>query len=94
MRTSRFTPEEVLALLREAQNGTLVRDICIRTGINETTFYRWKSQYEGLDPSGVRRLRELEQENSQLRRTVGLQDIQIDVLKGRLEAAAQDGRRR
>ena len=84
MRTSRFKPEEVLAFLQEAQRGVPVREICIRNRINEATFYRWRSQYKGLDVSGIRRLRQLEQENSNLRRMLGTSNLQVRVLKDQL----------
>ena len=81
MRKSRFKPKDVVKLLDEAAIGVPVREICIRAGISEATFYNWKMQYEGLDAKGVRRLRELEQENSRLRRILSVKDLQIDVLK-------------
>lgn len=85
MRKSRFKPNDVVKLLDEAAAGVAVREICIRTGISEATFYNWKMQYEGLDAKGIRRLRQLEQENSRLRRALGAKNLQIDVLKARLE---------
>ena len=85
MRKSRFKPKEVVKLLDEAAIGVPVREICIRAGISEATFYNWKTQYGGLDAKGVRRLRELEQENSRLRRILSVKDLQIDVLKAQLE---------
>jgi putative transposase len=85
MRTSRFKPKEVVKLLSEAAAGVPVREICVRIGISEVTFYRWKAQYEGLDAKGVRRLRQLEQENSRLRRTLSIKVLQLDVLAAELK---------
>ena len=85
MRKSRFKAKDVVKLLDEAATGVPVREICIRTGISEATFYNWKMQYEGLDAKGIRRLRQLEQENSRLRRALGVKNLQIDVLKARLD---------
>lgn len=87
MRKSRFKPKDVVKLLDEAAIGVPVREICIRAGISEATFYNWKTTYEGLDAKGVRRLRELEQENSRLRRVLSVKNLQIDVLKAQLEQA-------
>lgn len=84
MRTSRFEADEVINLLNEAAAGVPVKDICIRIGVSEATFYKWKMQYEGLHPSGVRRLRELEQENSNLRRALLGKKLEVDVLKAEL----------
>ncbi len=89
MRTSRFKAEEVLEFLEEAANGTPVKRICIRVGISEATFYHWQTQYLGLDAKGVQRLRELEQENSRLRRALGLKNLHINVLKAELSNRAQ-----
>ena len=49
MRTSRFTPAQILQALRQAESGTTVVDICQKLGVTETTFYRWKKQYAGLE---------------------------------------------
>ncbi|HKQ85925.1 MAG TPA: transposase [Candidatus Acidoferrales bacterium] len=89
MRTSRFKPEEVLASLDQVQRGVPVREISIRAGISESTLYNWKIQYEGLDAGGIRRLRQLEQENSRLRRILGVKDLHIDVLKAQLRRAIE-----
>ena len=90
MRKSRFSASEIVELLREAVEGVPVREICIRIGVSETTFYKWRTHYEGLDAEGVRRLRELEQENSRLRRIVDLQVLHIDVLKAELSGSPGD----
>ena len=84
MRKSRFEAEEIIELLNEAASGVLVRKICIRIGVSEATFYRWRTQYQGLPASGIRRLRELEQENSRLRRDLGNKNLECDVLRAEL----------
>lgn len=80
MRTSRFSEEEILAVLTRMANGCPVREICDSLGVCETTIYRWKATYEGLDPKGVAKLREVERENSRLRRVTYLQALRIDIL--------------
>lgn len=84
MRTSRFEAEEVINLLNEAAAGVPIRNICTRIGVSEATFYRWRTQYDGLRANGIRRLRELEQENSRLRRDLGNKNLEIDVLRAEL----------
>ena len=56
MRKSKFTPEQILQALRQAESGTAVIDICRKMGVTETTFYRWRKQYAGLDVSELREL--------------------------------------
>ena len=70
MRKSKFTPEQILQALRQAESGTTVVDICRKLGVTETTFYRWKKQYTGLDVSELRELKQLRDENTKLKRLV------------------------
>ena len=76
MRKSRFTPEQVLQALRQAEGGTTVFDICRKMGVTETTFYRWKWQYTGLDVSELRELKQLRDENRRLKAVVA--DLTLD----------------
>lgn len=76
MRTSRFTPEQILQALRQAEGGTTVVDICRKMGVTETTFYRWKKQYTGLDVSELRELKQLRDENRRLKTAVA--DLTLD----------------
>jgi putative transposase len=85
MRTSRFKAEDVVRLLDELASGAPAREICMRTGISETTLYVWRARYSGLGPRGIDRLRQLEQENSTLRRVLDVKDLEIDVLKAELQ---------
>jgi len=76
MRKSRFTPEQILQALRQAEGGTTVVDICRKMGVTETTFYRWKKQYTGLDVSELRELKQLREENRRLKTAVA--DLTLD----------------
>jgi len=76
MRKSKFTEEQIAFALRQAENGTRVEEVCRKLGITEQTFYRWKKKYGGLGVAELRRLKQLEEENRQLKKLVA--DLSLD----------------
>ena len=76
MRSSKFTEEQILQALRQAESGTPVVEICRKLGVTETTFYRWRRRFTGLDVSQVRELRQLREENRKLKQVVA--DLTLD----------------
>jgi putative transposase len=70
MKKSKFTEEQIVFALRQAESGTRVAEVCRKMGIAEQTFFRWKKKYGGLGVAELRRLRQLEEENRQLKRLV------------------------
>ena len=69
MKRGRFTEEQIIAVLREAESGTPVKELCRRAGVSTVTFYKWKNKYAGMEISEVRRMRLLEDENARLKRS-------------------------
>lgn len=77
----RFTEEEVIGILREAESGVQIREVCRRHNITEQTFFRWRRRYGGLEVPDARRLKVLEAENAKLKRLVAEQLLVIEGLK-------------
>lgn len=76
MKKSRFSEERIAYILRQAESGTTVAEVCRQNGVSEQTFYRWKKRYGGLGVSELRRLRQLEEENAKLKQLVA--DLSLD----------------
>ena len=76
MKKSKFTEEQIVFALRQAEVGTPVVELIRKMGISEQTFYRWKQRYSGMGPGELRRLRQLEEENFRLKRMVA--DLSLD----------------
>lgn len=68
MKRSRFTEEQIIAVLKEHELGAKTADLCRKHGISEATFYNWKSKFGGMDVSEARRLKALEDENRKLKK--------------------------
>ncbi len=76
MKRSKFTEQQIAFALKQAELGTTVDEVCRKLGISDATFYNWKKKYGGLGPSELRRLRQLEEENTKLKKLVT--DLSLD----------------
>ena len=81
MQRKRYSVEQIIAVLKQAELGTSVGDIVRKLGITEQTFYRWKKKYGGLEPSQARELKSLREENAQLKKLVADQALDNAILK-------------
>ena len=82
MKGTRFSQERIIGILKEADCKTsTIGELCRKHGVSEQTFYRWGRKYGGLSVSEARRLKDLEKENSRLKRLLAERDVEIDVMK-------------
>jgi putative transposase len=68
MKKTRFTETQIVAVLKEADSGVPVKDLCRKHGISDATYYNWKSKYGGMDSSELKKMKDLERELSQMKR--------------------------
>ena len=76
MKRSRFTDEQIIAILKEQETGVAVTELCRKHGVSSASFYAWKAKYGGLDVSDAKKLRALESENAKLKKL--LADAMLD----------------
>jgi putative transposase len=81
MKRSRFTEEQIIALLREQEAGVATAEVCRKHGISTATFYAWKAKYGGLDVSQARKLKALEDENARLKKLLAEAMLDVAVLR-------------
>lgn len=81
MKRSQYTESQIVGILKEADSGVTVKEVCRKYGISDATYYKWKSKYGGLEVSDVRRMRELEAENAKLKRMFADLSLENQALK-------------
>jgi putative transposase len=81
MKRKRYSEEQIIRVLQEAESGVKTADLCRKYGMSDATFYNWKAKYGGLSISEVRRLKALEDENRRLKKIVADQALDIEALK-------------
>jgi putative transposase len=81
MKKSRFTDSQIIAVLKQAEAGTPVPDLCRQHGISSATFYKWRSKFGGMDASVVSQLKELQDENRRLKKMYADAQLSAELLK-------------
>lgn len=81
MKKSRFSEQQIAFILKQADDGTSVEEVCRKAGISQQTYYRWRKKYGGLMPSELKRLKQLEEENGRLKRMVADLSLDKDMLQ-------------
>lgn len=85
MKKSRFSDTQILSILKQAENGIPVPEICREHGISSATFYNWRSKYGGMDVSLMKRLKELEEENRRLKKMYAEERLKAEIVQEALE---------
>lgn len=85
MKKTRFTETQIVSILKQNEAGRSVKDLAREHGISDATFYNWKAKYGGMEASDVKRMKDLEDENSRLKRIVANMTLEIDAVKTVLE---------
>ena len=81
MKKSRFTEEQIIGFLRQAEAGMPIKELCRTGGFSDATFYKWRAKYGGMEATDARRLKELEGENSKLKKLLAEAHLDIHALK-------------
>ena len=85
MKKAHFSDSQILAILKQAENGVPIPDLCREHGMSDATFYNWRSKYGGMDASLMRRLKELEDENRRLKKMYAEERLKCEIAKEAIE---------
>ena len=85
MKKSRFTDSQILSVLKQAENGMPVPELCREHGMSSATFYKWRTKFGGMDASMMTRLKELEEENRRLKKMYAEERLKAEILKEAIE---------
>lgn len=82
MKKSRFTEEQIIGFLKQADGGMPIKELCRKGGFSDATFYKWRAKFGGMEASDAKRLKELESENARLKKLLAEAHLDIHALKG------------
>jgi putative transposase len=85
MKTSRFTESQIIGILKQAEAGTPVPQLCREHGMSSASFYKWRSKYGGMDAALMSRMKELEAENARLKKMYAEERLKAEVVREALE---------
>ena len=85
MKKSRYTESQIFQILKEAESGVPVAELCRKHGMSNATFYNWRSKYSGMDASSMRRLKELEEENARLKKMYAEEKLKAEIIAEAIE---------
>lgn len=89
MKKSRYSDTQILAILKQSETGSKVADLCREHGMSEATFYKWRAKFGGMDAFLMKRLKELEEENRQLKKMYAEERIKSEIRKVALEESSK-----
>jgi putative transposase len=85
MKKSRFTDSQIITILKEAESGVRVPDLCREHGMSDATFYKWRAKFGGMDASMMKRMKELEEENRRLKKMYAEERLKAEIATELLE---------
>jgi putative transposase len=85
MKRSRFTDGQIIAILKEAESGVRVADLCRNHGMSDATFYKWRAKFGGMDASLMKRMKELQEENRRLKKMYAEEKLKAEIVQEALE---------
>jgi len=85
MKKSRYSESQIFQILKEAESGVPVSEVCRKHGMSDATFYKWRAKYGGMDASSMKRLKELEEENARLKKMYADERLKAEVLSEAIE---------
>lgn len=85
MKKSRYSESQIISILKEAESGIPVAELCRKHGMSDATFYNWRSKYGGMDASMMKRMKELEEENRRLKKMYAEERLKTEIVQEALE---------